>query len=409
MNLDRFREPRFAALLDRARTEVEKRNGVLTGSFTVKGLTAEEYRSLNGLLGLNRKPGASGFTVELSRLDTTLSSGYGIGLVELLETLGPPLRPKGEEKARRARLRSEVLAPALASSLNETAAWYRDWLSWVERYRVGHLSGAGDTTTLGQAVRVLEAVDAREPAAPPLLLPELAVRVTGSTKALNHGRPLSTLVLRALVRRSTSALPPDGNAEECRALWEENDVVPDDLASRVLALNLPARGAGLGEWLTGAAQTGVPFQVTLHQLVRLPVAVGEPVVYVCENPAVLRRAAERFGARSAPLLCTEGWPSAAFHRLARAVSDGGGRLRYHGDFDWPGLAMTRRVVERHGAVPWRMTAADYLAHEADEYDALSGDDQPSPWDPALAEAMARHQRIVYEESVVDTLLGDLAR
>jgi hypothetical protein len=89
--------------------------------------------------------------------------------------------------------------------------------------------------------------------------------------------------------------------------------VVDDLASRALVLNLSAHGAGLGEWLTSAAGFGAPFYVTLHQLVTLPVVVRRPVVYVCENPAVLRRAAAELGGRSAPLVCTEGRPSTAFH------------------------------------------------------------------------------------------------
>ena len=76
---------------------------------------------------------------------------------------------------------------------------------------------------------------------------------------------------------------------------------------------------------------------------------------------MLRRAAAELGAGSAPLLCTEGQPSAAFHQLADAVVSGGGELRYHGDFDWPGLAIASSVMRRHGARPWRMGAADYLA------------------------------------------------
>ena len=83
-------------------------------------------------------------------------------------------------------------------------------------------------------------------------------------------------------------------------------MVVDDLASRVLVLNLPARGDGLGEWLTGAARLGVPLYVTLHQLVELPVAGRPLMVYVCENPAVLRRAAAELGAGSAPLVCIGG-------------------------------------------------------------------------------------------------------
>jgi uncharacterized protein (TIGR02679 family) len=187
--------------------------------------------------------------------------------------------------------------------------------------------------------------------------------------------------------------------------------VVDDLASRVLVLNLPAAGRGLGEWLTGAARLGVPFYVTLHQLMTMPVAVSGPVGYACENPAVLRRAAAELGPRSAPLLCTEGQPSTAFHQLAGLVGRmAGGGLRYHGDFDWPGVAIASAVIRRHGARPWRMTADDYLAGVRADADhvRLGGTPQPTPWDPELAEAMASAGRAVYEETVADALIADLA-
>jgi uncharacterized protein (TIGR02679 family) len=152
-----------------------------------------------------------------------------------------------------------------------------------------------------------------------------------------------------------------GTARERRNLWEAGDVVFDDLASRGLVLNLSAEGTGLAEWLAGAARHGVPFYVTLHQLMTLPLTIRDAVVYVCENPAVLRHAAAELGSGSAPLLCTEGRPSTAFHQLADVVVSGGGELRYHGDFDWPGLAIASAVMRRHGARPWRMSADDYMA------------------------------------------------
>jgi uncharacterized protein (TIGR02679 family) len=254
---------------------------------------------------------------------------------------------------------------------------------------------------------VLEYLAGRQDA--PVLLPALAADVTGDTKALNHGTLLSTLVLRALAGQAGMGRP--GTAGERRELWEAGGVVVDDLASRVLVLNLPAEGAGLAEWLTGAARHGVPFYVTLHQLMTFPLTIRGAVGYVCENPAVLRHAAAELGAGSAPVLCTEGRPSAAFHQLADAVVGGGGELRYHGDFDWPGLAIASAVMRRHGARPWRFGARDYLAgirlHA--EHVLLSGTPQPTPWDPELSPAMAAAGRVLFEESVADDLIKDVRR
>jgi hypothetical protein len=113
-------------------------------------------------------------------------------------------------------------------------------------------------------------------------------------------------------------------------------------------------------------------------------------------------------AASLPLICTEGRPSTAFHRLAAAVT-GGGELRYHGDFDWPGVSIAGSVIARHGAVPWRFGAPDYLAGVRSEGDfvALSGPAQPTPWDPSLAAVMTETGRVVYEESVADALIADM--
>jgi uncharacterized protein (TIGR02679 family) len=142
-----------------------------------------------------------------------------------------------------------------------------------------------------------------------------------------------------------------------------------------------------------------------------PLTIRGAVVYVCENPAVLRHATAELGAESAPLLCTEGRPSAAFHQLADAVVGGGGELRYHGDFDWPGLAIASAVMRRHGAKPWRLSARDYLAgmrHHA-EHVLLSGTPQPTPWDPELSKAMVATGRVLFEESVANDLIRDLSK
>jgi uncharacterized protein (TIGR02679 family) len=178
----------------------------------------------------------------------------------------------------------------------------------------------------------------------------------------------------------------------------------------VLVLNVTAEGSGLAEWLTDAARYGTPFQVTLHQLATHPIRLRLSRIFVCENPAVLRRACEELGPASPPVICTEGQPSTAFHRLARIATEAGGALWYHGDFDWPGIAIAADVVDRHGARAWLMNASDYLAGA--ERDApcvpLTGDPVPTPWDTELRETMCETGRVVYEETVTDQLLVDLA-
>jgi uncharacterized protein (TIGR02679 family) len=301
--------------------------------------------------------------------------------------------------------RETTVRSAEKSSLFVEHEWFREWVQAVARDgTLTKLVNSGEQSRLGQAVRVLEYLAVR--GGTPVLLPELAAAVTGDTKALNPGTVLSTLVLRALALRAGGPVRFD-TAEARRELWDFSDVVVDDLASRVLVLNLPASGDGLGEWLTGAARRGVPFYVTLQQIVSMPVRVSAALVHVCENPAVLRRAASDLGASSGPLVCTEGRPSTAFHQLASAIVAGGGALLYHGDFDWPGIAIAASVMRRHGARPWRFGAADYQAAVRADSVPLAGTPQPAPWDPALSAAMASAGQAVYEEVVADTLIADL--
>jgi uncharacterized protein (TIGR02679 family) len=401
-----YRAPEYGRLLAAARRSLERTGGDLTGTVSVPAPSDAERRAIIGLTGQYRDARTAQVSVRLTDLDRAVRETTGRGLPDLLTEIGGPLRDRPAERSALATARDAAAAAARASALHDACDWYRDWLAEVAADgTLPRLIGQGEQARLGQAVRVLEHLAGR--AGAPVLLPALAADVTGDTKALGHGTVLSTLVLRALAIKTGLGRP--SGAEERRGLWEAADVVVDDLASRVLVLNMPAEGPGLAEWLAGAARLGVPFYVTLHQLMTLPPRIPGALVHVCENPAVLRRAAADLGPRSAPLICTEGRPSTAFHQLAAAVTGGGGRLCYHGDFDWPGLAIANSVMRRHGAGPWRMGAADYLAGVGadNEHVRLTGAPQPTPWDPELREVMAATGRVLYEESVSDALITDL--
>ena len=403
-----YDRPEFRRLLRQARRSLERTGGDLSGSVSLSHPDDAERKAIIGITGQYRHARANRIGVRLADLDRAVRESTGRGLPELLAELGGGLRDRPAERSVLARARDAAIQAAQTSSLFLSDAWYRDWLAELGRDgTLTKLINTGEQARLGQAVRVLEYLAGRQDT--PVLLPTLAADVTGDTKALNHGTLLSTLVLRALAVKTEMGRPR--TAGERRELWEAGDVVVDDLASRVLVLNLPAEGVGLAEWLAGAARHGIPFYVTLHQLMTFPLAIRGAVVYVCENPAVLRHATAELGAESAPLLCTEGRPSAAFHQLADAVVGGGGELRYHGDFDWPGLAIASAVMRRHGAKPWRLSARDYLAgmrHHA-EHVLLSGTPQPTPWDPELSKAMVASGRVLFEESVANELIRDLSK
>jgi uncharacterized protein (TIGR02679 family) len=161
-------------------------------------------------------------------------------------------------------------------------------------------------------------------------------------------------------------------------------------------------------WLAGAAATGVPFRLTLHQLQRDPITPDGPTLYVCENPAILRAAAISLGPGSAPLICTEGVASVACRTLVSAAARASVRIRWRNDLDWPGLRMTAAAVAQFGAEPWRMTAEDYRAAASLDGPPLRGPTAASPWDPELAALLRASGRAVMEERLVPLLLSDLA-
>ncbi|GLW58788.1 TIGR02679 family protein [Kitasatospora phosalacinea] len=404
--------PQYQRLLAAARRSLERTGGRLDGSVSITAPTDAEREALIGITGAYRPPGTARITVKVADLEAAVQAATGTPLAALLTLLGGPLVDRPGRKEAQARTRAQLTTTAEASPLH-AHSWYRDWLAAITTDgTLTSLINKNDSTSLTRAIRVLEHLYTRPGDAPPLLLPVLAEATTGDTKALNHGSgALPTLVLRALAQARNTTLA--NGAEARRELWDSFDVIVDDLASRVLVLNLPAHGEGLGEWLTGAARYGTPFHISLHQLVTLPISLDQPTVYACENPAVLRRAAGELGPKSPPLVCAEGRPSTAFHRLTRAIRQGGGTLHYHGDFDWSGIDMTNQLISRYQARPWHMTAADYLAgtsatNEEDQI-PLNGKPYPTPWDPQLAEAMHHTNRALYEEAVADTLLDDLMK
>jgi uncharacterized protein (TIGR02679 family) len=407
--LDRYRGPEYWRLLAAARRSLERTGGQLTSRISVADPDDAERRAIIGITGIHQPAGTRRMTVPLAELDAALSRATGLGLAGVLAALGEPLRNRPAETAMLTDARAGLLAVAQVSPLNESCPWYRTWLTELTRDgTITRLAKTGDSTALGQAVRVLEFLAARAVDAPPIALPALAAHITGDTKALNHGTTLATLIMRALALGESAARP--ASAAQRRELWDLSNVIVDDLASRVLVLNLPARGDGLGEWLTGAARYGTPFQVTLHQLDTHPIRLSSARIFACENPAVLRRACAELGPACPPLLCAEGQPSTAFHKLARIAVAAGGELAYHGDFDWPGVAITAKIIDRHGARPWRMTAGDYLSgvKAGDTAVALKGDPVPTPWEPGLRETMRATGRAIYEETVADQLLTDLS-
>jgi uncharacterized protein (TIGR02679 family) len=177
----------------------------------------------------------------------------------------------------------------------------------------------------------------------------------------------------------------------------------------VLTLGLRAAPASAsGRLVAAAGEAGEPLPLTLRQLLRDPPRWTARTVWMCENPTVLAAAADELGPRCPPLVCGSGQPTAAVTTLLRQLRSAGAELRYHGDFDWPGLAITNSVIHHFAAAPWLMAAHDYRAAATRSSRRLAGRRVEATWDAALASEMDRTGLRVEEELVLDELLADLA-
>lgn len=354
--------------------------------------------------------------VSLTRLDTLLlQSGLQAGLAPCLVATGGQLRDEaGERRARAAARRTADGAAWSAAENHEACRRHPALLPWLaaER-RTGRLPA--DPPVRARALRDALTVLALLPH-PGTSLGRLASQALGSAHSLDSGVVPATVLRGVAHLAGMSGIPSDAAGQ--RGLWASAGVALDSVSSTVLVLNLRLPGDGpLPVTLAVNADHGIPVRLTLDQLQRyLDGTVPPPKfagpIYVCENPSVVEAAAERLSTVASPLVSLEGRPSVAAMRLVAHLVSGGCQVRYHGDFDWPGLAIAAQVVQS-GAVPWRMQAEDYLAALPSHPDLPPLPAPPSkaesPWDDGLAAAMRVHGRQVEEEHVVEVLLSDLAR
>lgn len=397
--------PSLAALWVVLRKRLEGNGHVIRGSVSAE-LDDDGADRLSGVLG--RAVGGAVARVRLAELDGALrASAAGCGLVAVVgELTGGPLRNlPGEREAVRAG--REVVWAALEQALAECgladSKWAGQWADWLRASgavtRLPRRSEAAGVLPI--AVRVLARVlaDDREP----MGLAELASEVTGDAHGLDNGYPAAALVLRGVA--FALGVAPAVSAAERRSLWQLVGVSTDSVSGTVITWGL--RPPGADRWsgmMRERADLGLVTHLTVHELQRAAslVRAGE-VVHACENPQVLQAVAAAGFDR--PTACLSGNPAAAgVVLLARCA------VLYHGDFDWPGVGIARRVFEL-GARPWRFGAVDYVAGverlPVDNRLGLSGQAQATPWDEGLREAMVAADVAVHEEALIDLLLADL--
>lgn len=389
------------------------------GRVRVPTATRAERHAVGGLVG--RTVTKDAVVVDLGALDERLRQRSGIGgLAPVLTALfGDDLRDRPALRAARVEARERPLQ--LAAELVDRP-WTADWVAGMRS--AGLLTGRAEAD---QVVRQAAAIlDALLPARADTSLAgnaagglsadepfhertwsrvELGARLAGDAHALDQDRLLHHVVLRGLAAAVGAPLP-EGAAQR-EALWAGFGVEPDLLSRTCLVWGWEPDGSSPVEArLATAARAGDPIHVTAWDLRRLgPSAFAGPRrVLVCENPRVVEAIAEA-SAQAWTLICTSGEPNLVVGAVLAGLADAGAEIRYHGDFDWPGIAIANRVVARFGATPVLMSAEDYLAALRPDGPPLLGADVEASWDPELAAAMRLHGRAVHEESVLEALLS----
>lgn len=364
-------------------------------------LNSEQREALADLLGLARLP-PSQPVVSTADLDAALQDAVGLTSREVVIRLVGPLGDRAGERLRAQGEQRELWRWAGAHPVVRAQPALDDWLAAIRRTGLSGGSVERTRRELTRALRVLGQLPASgEP------LPRFADTVLGDTHALDDDTRCSALVLRGLAAIYATT-PPEDNQQR-RELWGRAGIADDELSSTVLAAGLRMAGDDVvSRLLAMCADSGHAAVVTLQQLRNGAAVSRAPArVWVVENPSVLAMALRRFGPRTPPMVCTSGWPSSAAILLLRLLRSAGAVLHYHGDFDGDGLRIAAHVVARTGALPWRMSSADYLA-------ALTGDGPPVghvstvPWDADLAGHLLTQGTTVPEERVAPILLEELA-
>jgi uncharacterized protein (TIGR02679 family) len=409
--------PELTPLWTAARARLE-RNGLQTTGALALDLTDAAADRLSGLLGRPVEPGASR-RLKLAELDAALRrSAASQGLISILEILdGRPVTDRAAAREDAKAQWSQVwqrLEAALAAADLAGAEWVPEWIAGLRR--TGVLTRAGTEAATRALERAASALGLllRPTDEPPTSweLAALATWITGDAHGFDDTSLASTVLLRAAAHELGQSMPE--SAADRHELWRQLGVATDSVSGTVLVWQF--RPPGNDRWsqmMRDRADLGLITHLTLHEFDQAgPVELAPPgqTVFACENPQVLQAATH--SRTDLPLLCLSGNPASAGTRLVRALIAAGNPVRYHGDFDWPGIAIAGRILSL-GATPWRMSASDYCAAavriDADHAVTLTGTPVPTSWDPALAVVMSSRGLAVHEEFLLPDLLADLYR
>lgn len=372
-----LRDLSTAFLVDRLVARFEKGQSLSTGTLRISNASPEQRSTIDNLLGRKSSIGPH-TSLSLDRLNVSEDE-----LLFILEKLRGPLINRSAQRRRTAETWD-----ALFLRWEKKLAFLADVIADGLLKRISR-----DPDHADELLSIVHRIISKAPHGN-IHLASLAARLTGDSHALDRGKPLSTLILRA-----------SGNADR-RSAWSDLGVVIDDLSAPVLCLNLPAMDL---PWITWHCENGEPYFLPLRQHRSFQPAPGIEKIYVCENPAIVSEAAIRLGPNSHPLICTNGIPNSTVKALLTTLAAANIPLHIRADFDWPGI----RIVDDlctilPSATPWRMTPTDYQNCGATR--PLTGTSPAATSTmPELVTAMTKHGLAAYEENLIETLEVDLGK
>lgn len=409
--------PALASLRQRLRRYCERRaDGQAGDTLTLAQLNPVEQDALALLTGRPVTASRSA-RIDVARLDANLrAASVADSLRDALERIDGPIIQRAAQQTAAQSAWSTICKRRDGDA--RLQGWLRTPAASTLLKRLTRQDVAIASSLLTQANAVLSRLPIQG-----MARAQLAAQVLGNAHSLDSGQPIATIVLAAWRHAESSAVfaaediqdgsegmgqpetrPPE---ERVRDTWARAGVLVNELARPALMLNLPVRSPTDACW-----RLGEPAYLSLRQLLRSPPSwsvTGVPV-FICENPNLLAIAADQLGPECSPLVCTDGMPAAAQRTLLTQLMQAGADLRYHGDFDWPGLQIANYVLRTWQAQPWRLASTDYEA-AAQSAPHLQRDLSPANtvalWDPLLTPAMNHHGRSIAEEAVADSLLKDL--
>jgi uncharacterized protein (TIGR02679 family) len=350
-------------------------------------LNETERAALASLVG--RKGGvATSITIDVAEADRALSeAGIAPSLREALECLDGPIVHRETELSRIRDSWASVLASCTHTDL---IAYLSSPLNFGVLKRL-----SGNQPDLASVIcRQTEGILVRLPAAG-VPRAQIAAELLGDAHGLDSARPVATLTLAVLRSR------PSADTGDDRDTWAAVGILVNELARPVLFMNVACSGLPFS--------SGEPQYASLRLLARRPPdwAVAGRAILVCENPNLVAILADRFGTACPPVVCVDGHLGAAQRTILKQLKSLGADLRYHGDYDWPGISIANNVIAKYGAEPWHFSAADYVAaaESAPPLAApLSGRSVVASWDDDLTGAMTRTGIKIEEEAIAQRII-----